>query len=149
MRIKVDYTSFNFWSVLLSIWQLPQVVIAAIVMLFAMIFAKKKAFIPFVNGKLTVWELRLNLDWNAPFCFTLGPFVITPFRVKDETLLHESGHSIQSIYLGPLYLLVVGIPSALLVSTKRILKKDAEWYHSKYPEKWSDKLAEKESRNEH
>lgn len=148
MRIKVDYTSFNFWSVLLSIWQLPQVVIAAIVMLFALIFAKKKAFIPFVNGKLTVWELRLNLDWNAPFCFTLGPFVITPFRVKDETLLHESGHSIQSIYLGPLYLLVVGIPSALLVSTKRIFKKSHEWYHSKYPEKWADNLAKKESGND-
>lgn len=149
MRIKVDYTSFNFWSVLLSVWQLPQVVISAIVMLFALIFAKKKAFIPFVNGKLTVWELRLNLDWNAPFCFTLGPFIITPFRVKNDTLLHESGHSIQSIYLGPLYLLAVAIPSVVLVWIKRILKKDAEWYHSKYPEKWADRLAEKESRNEH
>jgi hypothetical protein len=149
MKIRINYTSFNPISVALCIWQLPQIIIASVVILFSLVFARNKEFLAFTNGKLTVWEFRLNLDWNAPFCFTLGPFIITPFRVKNDTLLHESGHSIQSIYLGPLYLLAVAIPSVVLVWIKRILKKDAEWYHSKYPEKWADKLAEKESRNEH
>ena len=141
--MKIDYTSFNLLSVVLAIWQLPQLFVAAIVMLFALVFARDKAFIPCKNGNLSVGELRLNLKRNAPFCFSLGPIIVTPFRVTDANLKHETGHSVQSLLLGPLYLIVVAVPSVILVSIKRILHKDNDWYHSKYPENWADELAGK------
>ena len=145
--MKVDYTSANLLSVALSVWQLPQVFVAAIVILFALVCARDKEFIPYKNGRLSVWELRLNLKRNAPFCFSLGPIIVTPFRVIDSNLKHESGHSVQSMYLWPFYLLAVGIPSAILVCIKRIFKKDSDWYHSKYPECWADKLADRITNN--
>ena len=139
--MKIDYTKPNVWGVIASLWQLPQITIAAIVILFSLIFTPRKAFYAYTNKYLTVWELRLNMSHDAPFCFSLGPFIITPFRVTDDTVKHESGHCMQSLFLGPLYLLAVGLPSVVLVLYKRAKNKSADWYHSKYPEKWADNLA--------
>ena len=59
---------------------------------------------------------------------------------------HERGHRVQSRILGPLYLLVVGIPSVVrnlifrVKQRKYPLYKLVKWYYSGYPEKWADKL---------
>lgn len=46
---------------------------------------------------------------------------------------HEFGHTIQSRYLGPLYLFVIGLPSVISALTI---------YHERMPwERWADKLA--------
>jgi len=34
-------------------------------------------------------------------------------EIEQRTLVHEYGHTIQSIILGPLYLLIIGIPSSI------------------------------------
>lgn len=138
--MRIDYTKPNVKSILLSIWQLPQIVVAAFVILFAFIFARNREWIPFPNGTLRILELRLNFKLRQGFCFTLGPFIFTPFRVHDDTLLHESGHSVQSMILGPFYLFAVAIPSICLALYRKAKHKDAEWYHAHYPENWADKL---------
>lgn len=56
------------------------------------------------------------------------------------TVNHEHGHQIQSLYLGPLYLLVVGLPSLCLNIYSRMKHKNNKWYYSKFPENWANKL---------
>jgi len=65
-------------------------------------------------------------------------------RVNPDNDLHEWGHARQSRLLGPLYLLVVGVPSSL-----RALYAAAQWpftrrpwegYYDGFPESWADRL---------
>lgn len=67
---------------------------------------------------------------------SLGKYILlnTPTTVD---LCHEYGHYRQSKMLGPLYLLVVGLWSAIRMQFR--LYKDGEYYNG-YPEKWADRL---------
>ncbi|MCQ2209275.1 MAG: hypothetical protein MJZ34_03180 [Paludibacteraceae bacterium] len=65
---------------------------------------------------------------------------------KETDIKHEYGHHKQSMYLGWLYLIVVGIWSA---ARNRLdvwghkdwsAQKKIEWYYSSFPENWADKL---------
>lgn len=61
--------------------------------------------------------------------------------LSERLLVHEYGHTIQSLLLGPLYLVVVGIPSALwcfLPYCKKKRKVERISYYSFYTEKWAD-----------
>ena len=59
--------------------------------------------------------------------------------LKRDTVRHEAiGHAKQSLYLGPLYLLVVGLPSIVWAA----ICKDNKRYFEVYPENWADKLAD-------
>ena len=49
-------------------------------------------------------------EWNRAANVSLGLFVFVSNRNYIE---HEYGHCLQSLLLGPLYLLVIGIPSFL------------------------------------
>ena len=67
-------------------------------------------------------------------------------ELSERILIHEYGHTIQSLILGPLYLLVIGLPSALwcaLPYCKEKRKTRHISYYSFYPEKWADRLGEK------
>lgn len=57
----------------------------------------------------------------------------------NMVIAHESGHVKQSLYLGPLYLIVIGIPSILWVWSHRWIapKKSYYWF---YTEAWANKL---------
>ena len=60
-------------------------------------------------------------------------------------LVHEYGHTIQSLILGPLYLIIIGLPSLIWASSKRFIKyrkKTGVKYTSFYPEKWANRLGE-------
>jgi hypothetical protein len=75
---------------------------------------------------------------------SLGNLVFITQRTRnyEHTLQHEIGHTIQSKYLGPLYLFVIGIPSILWVGarmlSRTLRKKDYYWF---YTEAWANKLA--------
>jgi hypothetical protein len=62
----------------------------------------------------------------------------------SKTLTHELGHTLQSKVLGPFYLFVIGIPSILWASLRRICrplrKIDYYWF---YTEAWANKWADK------
>lgn len=75
---------------------------------------------------------------------SLGNFVFISKYTKnrDFTVKHELGHTIQSKYLGPLYLFVIGIPSILWVIVRRmvpILRKRYSYYDF-YTESSANKL---------
>lgn len=59
---------------------------------------------------------------------------------------HEYGHTIQSLLLGPLYLIVIGLPSLVWSRWKRFIRLRREkgipyfWF---YTERWADWLGER------
>ena len=99
-------------------------------------------------------------EWNDKSSVSLGMFVFLtkePYfydKLKNEytmeelsrrLLVHEYGHTIQSLILGPLYLIVVGIPSTLwgfLPSFNRKRKNEGLSYFSFFTEKWANYLGE-------
>ena len=63
--------------------------------------------------------------------------------LKRDTVRHEAiGHTKQSRLLGPLYLLIVGIPSLIwAILYGPIIKPTKNGYYKFYTEKWADSLA--------
>lgn len=87
---------------------------------------------------VTVWERDDNVS--------LGMFVFTQQYAPKRILNHEYGHTIQSLYFGPLYLLIFGIPSFFWCNMPRYRKLRRNRridYFSFYPEKLADRLGEK------
>lgn len=72
---------------------------------------------------------------------TLGKYIFVYRRFNNLAYVvkHESGHVKQSKMLGPLYLLVIGLPSILWATTHRVIApgKDYYWF---YTERWANKL---------
>jgi hypothetical protein len=76
-------------------------------------------------------------------------FVITDKNGKPYPghAAHEYGHTFQSLILGPLYLIAVGIPSSLWALHFRSHRKEygdkGVAYTSRYPEKWAEHWGER------
>ena len=66
-----------------------------------------------------------------------------PGSYEEHILSHEYGHTVQSVILGPFYLFVIGLPSAIWCNFKPVAKKwlsGKREYESFYPEKWATRL---------
>lgn len=117
------------------IWQLPQNIIGLIILLINIRSLKK------YTGYYTVKYL-------ANSGISLGNYIILDdCRVPSLiTVQHEQGHQKQSFRLGPLYLIVIGLPSLLGKIYDRLFHKNMtpqeryKWYYSQPWEKWADKL---------
>ena len=87
------------------------------------------------------------------FGVSLGSFVFwsstddAVIKINPDNKVHEFGHTIQSLYFGPLYLLVIGVPSIsrVLYGTLYYALKKEKWrgYYAGYPERWADELGRK------
>lgn len=79
---------------------------------------------------------------------SLGRFIILPWKYRynssayvRDTISHEYGHTRQSLYLGWLYLIVIGLPSLLWAWAHSTFKGLQEIsYYDFYTEKNADKL---------
>ena len=72
---------------------------------------------------------------------SLGKYIIVNQFARDNTVYHELGHCRQSMYLGWLYLIVIGIPSIVWAGLYgSIIKPTTNGYYKFYTEKWADKL---------
>lgn len=109
-------------KVLLYLWQAPQNLLGL-----AVIFFSRAWYIKDVG----VWYTNHN------FGVSLGNYVIVRKTCTDVTIRHERGHQKQSLLLGPLYLLVIGLPSALGNIARRAYYFD---YYKQPWEAWADKL---------
>ena len=86
-------------------------------------------------------------DWGG---VSLGMFIFVPQGLRPEReaalLSHEYGHTFQSALLGPLYLLLVGVPSFLWANLPRNVRKRSLRhisYEAHYPENWAEELGHK------
>ena len=116
-------------KILHFIWGLPQNIIGGIMWL---IFSGKHRHKKYKNAY--VCECPLG---NV----SLGMFIFVSNMNWEETVKHEYGHTIQSMILGPLYLLVIGLPSIIWAGCfDKYRQKYGVSYYSLYTEAWADKL---------
>jgi len=120
---------------ILYLWQLPQNIVGLII-LFYNINSMKKVFDDKTN--INYYTVKKISDCGI----SLGNYIIMDkdVYISDTDLKHEHGHQIQSLILGWLYLIVIGIPSFLGNLYSRVFKKDSKWYFSQPWEHWADKL---------
>lgn len=129
-------------KILFTLWELPQTLLSYIII--AIFHKKIETVLPYKDTK--VYYIK-----NEFFSVSLGRNLIIRDLATIDTLNHEYGHSIQSKYLGPLYLLIVGIPSLTLNLYYSVGALYLGWdnnklkeYYTKYPENWADKLGKVE-----
>ena len=79
------------------------------------------------------------VDHLADAGVSLGKYIIfdSACKVSPIDYNHEKGHQKQSLYLGWLYLIVIGIPSGIHNLINRKCK--CNYYHF-WTEAWADKL---------
>lgn len=119
---------------LLYLWQLPQ-------NLLGLAIVKSKWVSP-----SDIWVKPLNSTHYIPVysykrldaCVSLGKYIICSPWVTSKDVSHEMGHQKQSLYLGWLYLPLVGLSSALHCWLCPCKNHD---YYEFWTEKWADKLA--------
>ncbi len=88
-------------------------------------------------------------SWKRDCCTSIGCFIFmdeVSFSQNRKLLLHEYGHTIQSMILGWLYLPVIFLPSVIWFSVpalKKFRKEKNYSYYRFYTEHWANHLAEK------
>ena len=138
-------------EILRAFWQLPQNIIGTFLVC-------SKGFSEWFTcndgEKVTVYY-RSSMMGSG---ISLGDYIILDPIYKEfkekfpssklipNTVNHEHGHQKQSRILGPLYLIVIGLPSILgnifsrLFHSKWSQEKSDKWYYNQPWEKWADKL---------
>lgn len=90
------------------------------------------------EAKITVIKVNKgHLFGNA--CFSSGPIIFVTPECSENTIKHETGHSVQSLMFGWLFHIIVSLPSVCLFWYKRLTNKDQKFYHSHWPESHADK----------
>lgn len=90
----------------------------------------------------------IRTAWPKRGGVSLGLFIFVDQadvnRPHQKLSIHEYGHTIQSLLLGPLYLLIIGLPSFIWFNyyRKNSVKKGLS-YDDFLIEKWADQLGEK------
>ena len=115
--------------VLLYVWQLPQNLVGLFVRLI-------------YTGEVRHTVAGIQFWYCKSFSggISLGNMVMIGSKY-ELTVKHEYGHQIQSKILGPLYLLVIGIPSIVWAGLYgSVIKYTCNGYYKFYTESWADKL---------
>lgn len=122
------------------LWQFPQHILALLVILVT------RAKLSFIADGVGVYVSSLY----SFFGISLGQYIILGNRsLRSKTIYHEVGHSKQSLWLGPFYLIIVGIPSLTMnIMSHYSLRwgkgSFANNYYNRWPENWADKLGKVE-----
>ena len=104
----MEKKSFFWWIIfiLLSLWQLPQILIAVVMY-------------PFIGNVKLIKQCKFTFCFEASKMrggISLGSiaYLEPNLACRPEIVSHEAeGHIIDSYILGPLYLIIIGIPSFL------------------------------------
>ena len=80
--------------------------------------------------------------------FGMFTFICTRGTPETRSMMraHEFGHCVQSLMLGPLYLPLISLPSAVWCNSKRCKeyrKKNHISYYDFWTERWANSLAER------
>ena len=92
----------RFYNIVQWTWALPQTLAGRV--LYAA--HRKCEHRDYMGARVTYWDRDDGVS--------LGKYVFVPTHDDDETMLrHEYGHTVQSMMLGPAYLVLIGLPSLL------------------------------------
>ena len=129
-------------DILMYLWQLPQNILGLILMA----VYKPEVRLTVKNGNLVCFSKRMRGG------ISLGRYSIIDDcyhngddakALETDVAKHEAlGHGTQSRWLGPLYLLVIGLPSLVWawIYPCRMFPYSRNGYYRFYTEKWADKL---------
>lgn len=125
----------NLKEKLLWVWQLPQNLCG----IFYRSISKNNRIAVIENNDSRRVGAKVYLQ-KALGGVTLGKyiFISQDFHNKEEDIKHECGHVKQSKILGPLYLLIIGVPS--LIHAALFKGTTYEEYYKFYTESWANKL---------
>ena len=116
-------------------WGLPQTLLGFLMYLY---------WLPRAKNRYT-YHGAIVTEWTTRGGISLGLFVFVPEKAQPGITVHEYGHCVQSLILGPLYLLAVGVPSyiwANLPALRKMRRETGRSYYSIYPENWANQLGE-------
>lgn len=125
--------------ILSIIWQFTWGILQNIVGLIAFLIFVRKRHVIYKNSIVT----EISGSWGG---ITLGMFVfVDGLPTEDEkvpedfTVKHEYGHVLQSILLGPLWVLIIGFPSLIWAGCfdEYRIKHNISYYDF-YTEKWAN-----------
>lgn len=125
-------TVFIVEKILLYLWQLPQNLLGLAVIFFS-------------EAKLGTAAKGVYFTEHN-FGVSLGNYIILNEYCGINDIKHERGHQKQSLYLGWLYLPLIGLPSVLGNIWDRLFHKSWNhtarmyWYYKQPWEAWADKL---------
>ena len=121
-------------AALLFLWQLPQNLLGLLLLAFlpTTVPADFKGAWHRLPSTLLFFSDRMN------GAVTFGRYVLIASGSNYNTMAHERGHSIQSMILGPLYLVVIGLPSLLWAAWWN--ESRGVSYYWFYTERWADRL---------
>lgn len=116
------------------LWQLPQNMLALCIEGVLCKAAYRKGN---TDGNIIIVSATLSS------AMSLGDYIFVHPMSSQKSIQHECGHSKQSDILGPLYLIVIEIPSLLHNIVHYLCSKiGIKWnYFSFYTESWANKLA--------
>ena len=122
-----------FYTILQCTWSFPQTLLGLIM------------YIKYKKSPHTSYKGSLVTYWPKKGGISLGLFTfIENYSGRQNYLLrHEYGHTLQSLILGPFYLLVIGLPSFVWANFPcfiRLRKKKKIPYNSFFTEKNADLL---------
>lgn len=123
---------------LLCLWQLPQNLIGLLAII--ILRGKYNTMRAFdCIGVTNYAKIYVSSKINGGV--SLGRYIILHDTLANSQNVksHETGHCKQSIYLGWLYLIVIGLPSITwnVIHTKLKLKRSYYWF---YTEAWANRL---------
>ena len=135
------------YAVVQATWGFPQTCAGLGVFL---VHARKPHF-PFHGARVTLWGRNASMSLG-PFLFLEGePANYADPEATEPTwygqlLVHEYGHSIQSLILGPLYLPLIGLPSIIWLNAAALKRRRRERetsYYAFWPERSANWLGER------
>ncbi len=123
------------YGILQWTWGFPQTLVGFVLSLIFRGDSKR-----FFGASVRRWRFRGSVSLGRYI------FLSESANAQHDLLIHEYGHTIQSLILGPLYLAVVGIPSLLwagMPAFARYRKQRGVDYDSVYPENWANALGKR------
>ena len=138
------------FTALKILWGLPQTLLGLFVYLYWLPRAKTRYW--YHGARVTEWTTGGGISLGL-FVFVsekasryqLNGRILTEQESKTGVRVHEYGHCVQSLLLGPLYLLAVGVPSyawANLPALRRLRREKGLSYYAVWPEKQANALGE-------
>ena len=136
-----------FYTIIQCSWGLIQTLVGFIVFLLNI----RRRHFRYHGAIVTVWSSLSSVSLGL-FLFVSGAKKQVrrgADKLNDvpdsETIVHEYGHTIQSLFLGPLYLFVVGIPSLIWANIPYFVKKrrNGTPYSAFWTEKSANRLGER------
>lgn len=119
-------------------WGLPQNMVGGV--LYACLFPKHR------HG---TYRTAFVTEWSLDSGLSLGAFIFAPQGMNKALVVHEYGHTLQSLLLGPFYVPMIVVPSLVwagLPACTRFRERRHYSYYRFFCERWANRLARRVTR---